>query len=548
VYAFSIVEPPVVTGPELTTFSNHPTVTWVAPANSETFDIYYRLVGDSNPEFLRVNGVTGSSYTPNEKLFGIGTYSVWVRTYSNTDNPATPRLPNGTGDERVVSNWSLARTFRVSTPPVLVGPTGRTSVANPTLTWQSVPGALNYEVWINNVSVPVGKIYNPSGISSLSYTVPANLPIGQYTFWVRARNQFGFNSSWSTAKTFSVTAWPTLTGPSSSTFDTTPTFNWNNMQSTLGGLTAGASRYEFRLYGLDTATQTYVELPQYTVATLTSTTYTIPGDKALPAGHYRAHVRGIANGRPTAGVPETVGDFSFPVVFSVGGRPVVTTLPNTTNTTPTLLWQPVDGASGYEVFLATAALPKTNLLNSLNNRTGGTSFVVPQALTRGVYRYWVRAFNASTGAAGPWSEMKTLTIVDAGDAGSDQLGNEPTEFVWTVVPGLVPQTMVTESAVSMVPAVVDGSQYLPLPEDAAMNAVREVSANAGEVVVISAEDSATAKQTDSVLSQWDEQLWWESQPKAEKPPESAQKISKAGLLGALFAMAPRSIRRRKNEE
>ena len=138
--------------------------------------------------------------------------------------------------------------------------------------------------------------------------------------------------------------------------------------------------------------------------------------------------------------------------------------------------------------------------------------------------------------------------MDAGDAGSDQPGNLPTEFVWTVVPGLVPQTMVTESAVSMVPAVVDGSQYLPLPEDAAINAVREISANAGEVVVMSAEDSAKAEQTDSVLSQWDEQLWWESQPKAEKPAESDQKISKAGLLGVLFAMAPRSIRRRKNEE
>ena len=548
VYSFSIVEPPVITGPALTTFSNHPTVTWVAPPNSETFDIYYRLVGDSNPEFLRVNGVTGSSYTPNEKLFGIGTYIVWVRTYSNTDNPATPRLPNGTGDERVVSNWSLQRTFRVSTPPTLLGPTGRTSVANPTLTWQSVPGALNYEIWIDNNSVPVSRIYNQSGITALNYTVPANLPIGQYTFWVRAKNQFGTDSNWSLPKIFSVTSWPTLTGPSSSTFDTTPTFNWTNMRSTLGSVTAGAARYEFRIYGVDPTTKLYVELPQYTVTTLTSNTYTIPADKALPAGNYRAYVRGIANGRPTAGVPETVSAFSYFIPFYVGGIPEVPTLPITTNTTPTLLWQAVDGASGYQVFLSTAALPNTDLLNSLNNRTGGTSFVVPQALSKGVYRYWIRAFNASTGAAGTWSERKTLTIVDAGDAGLDELQNEPTEFVWTVVPGLIPQTMVTESAVSMVPAIVDGSQYLPLPEEATSDAVSEVSPNDGEVMVINAEDSVAAEQTDSVLSQWDEQLWWESQPKARKPAESDQKISAAGFLGALFAMAPRSIRRRKNDE
>lgn len=547
VYSFSIVEPPVVTGPELTTFSNHPKVSWVAPSNSETFDIYYRLVGDSNPEFLRVNGVTGTSYTPNEKVFGIGTYMVWVRTYSNTDNPATPRLPNGTGDERVVSNWSLPRTFRVSTPPTLIGPSGRTSVANPTLTWQSVPGALSYEIWINNNSVPVGKIYNQKGISALNYTVPANLPIGQYTFWVRARNQFGFDSNWSQPKTFSVTAWPTITGPSSSTFDTTPTFNWTNMTSTLGGLTAGAARYDFRIYGIDPATKQYVELPQYTVTTLTATTYTIPADKALPAGNYRAYVRGIANGRPTAGVPETISDFSFGLPFYVGGIPVVTALPITTNTTPTLLWQAVNGASGYEVFLSTAALPNTNLLNSLNNKTGGTSFVVPQALNKGVYRYWIRAINASTGVAGNWSERNTLTIVDAGDAGSEQLQNEPTEFVWTVLPGFVPQSIVTESAVSMVPAIVDGSQYLPLPAEEILT-VSPASPVNGEVEVVSAEDSVAVEQTDSVLSKWDEQLWWESQPQAEKSAVSDQKVSAAGFLGALFAMAPRSIRRRKNEE
>ncbi len=548
VYSFSIVEPPVVTGPVLTSFSNHPTVTWIAPPNSETFDIYYRLVGDPNPEFLRVNGVTGNSYTPNEKLFGIGTYKVWVRTYSNTDDPATPRLSNGSGDERVVSNWSLARTFRVSVPPVLVGPTGRTTAARPSLTWQSVPGALSYEIWINSDSVPVNRLYNEAGLSSLSYTVPADLPVGQYTFWVRARNQFGFDSNWSIPKTFSVTTFPTLTGPSSSTFDTTPTFTWTDMRSTLRGLAAGAARYELQIFGVHPTTKLFVELPQYTVTTIPTNTYTIPADRALPAGSYRAIVRAIANGRPSAGVPETVSAFSFALPFNVGGIPIVTPLPSTTNTTPTLLWQAVDGASGYEVFLATSAKPNVNLLNPLNNRTGGTSFVVPQALNKGVYRYWIRAFNASTGAAGAYSEVSTLTIVDAGEAGSDQLQNGPTEFVWTVVPGLIPQTMVTESAVSMIPAIVDGSQYLPLTDAATSIAVSEITSNDADVVVINAEDSIVTADTDSVLSQWDEQLWWEAQPKAEKPAESNQKISTAGFLGALFAMAPRSIRRRKNDE
>ena len=547
VYEFVIVEPPVLTGPSLTTFSNHPAVSWIAPPNSEKFDVYYRQV-DGAVEFLRVNGVSGSSYTPNEKLFGIGTYTVWVRTFSDTDNPATPRLPNGSGDEREPSEWSIGRTFRVSTPPALVGPVGRTAVANPTLTWQSVPGALNYEIWINNDSVPVGRLYNQTGIVSLSYTVPANLPIGQYTFWVRARNAFGFDSNWSNGQKFEIVTSPVLTGPSASTFIRRPTFNWTNLMTTLGSFPAGAVRYEFRLQTPDTVTGKYVDRPEYTVTNLTTNSYTIPSD--LPTNNfYRAYVRAFANGRPTAGVPATNSNWSFGLEFFVGGRPIVNTIPPTTNTTPTLTWGAVNGASGYEVFIATAALPGVNLLNASNNRTGNTSFVVPQALTKGVYRYWVRAFNASTGAASNWSLQKTLTIVKATTPAQEQSLPDPTEFVWTVVPGLVPQALVTESAISMVSAVIDGSPYLPLPEevvnrnsDATMTVI-DSAANA----VPTAEDSAATDQTDSVLSKWDEQVWWESQPVAEKPADAEQKNSAAGFLGALFALAPRSLRRRKDE-
>ena len=421
-------------------------------------------------------------------------------------------------------------------------------MANPTLSWQSVPGALNYEIWINNDSVPVGRLYNQTGIASLSYTVPANLPIGQYTFWVRARNAFGFDSNWSVGQKFEVVTSPVLTGPSASTFIRRPTFNWTNLMTTLGSFPAGAVRYEFRLQTPDTVTGKYVDRPEYTITNLTTNSYTIPSD--LPTNNfYRAYVRAFANGRPTAGVPATNSNWSFGLEFFVGGRPIVNTIPPTTNTTPTLTWGAVNGASGYEVFIATAALPGVNLLNASNNRTGNTSFVVPQALTKGVYRYWVRAFNASTGAASNWSLEKTLTIVKSTTPAQEQSLPDPTEFVWTVVPGLVPQALVTESPISMVPAVVDGSQYLPLPEEVvnrSSDATMPVIDSAAHAVPI-AEDSAATDQTDSVLSKWDEQVWWESQPVAEKPADVEQKNSAAGFLGALFALAPRSLRRRKDE-
>ena len=428
-----------------------------------------------------------------------------------------------------------------------VGPVGRTPVANPTLSWKSVPGALNYEIWINNDSVPVARLYNEAGINSLSYTVPANLPIGHYTFGVRARNSFGFDSNWSQAQKFEVVTAPVLTGPSSSTFITRPTFNWTNLKTTLATFPAGAARYEFRLYAPDPVSQKYVELPLYTVTNLTTNTYTIPTD--LPSGFYRAHVRAIGNGRPAAGVADTTTDYSIPLEFFVGGRPVVNTIPPTTNTTPTLSWQAVNGASGYEVFIGTAAQPGTNLLNGANNKTGSTSFVTPVALAKGEYRYWIRAFNASTGAVSQWSLMQTLKIVDATTPAPDQSLPDATEFVWTVVPGLVPQSMVTESAISMVPAVVDGSQYLPLPEELATREteVRVMRLDSAANAVPSVEGLAVAEQVDSVLSQWNEHAWWESKSVSENPAARELKATPAGFLGALFALAPRSLRRRKDE-
>ncbi|RLT08263.1 MAG: hypothetical protein DWI22_08265, partial [Planctomycetota bacterium] len=546
-YEFVNVEAPILTGPALTTFSNLPVITWTPQLNTETSEIWVNQVVDqvgSQSLFLKKFAVTGNSYTPTAaETFGLGTYVLWVRSYSNTDNPAT------LVDEREVSNWSQQRVIRVSTPPTIVGPIGRTPLAKPTLSWQSVPGALNYEVWLNNTSVPVAKLYNPAGITSLSYTVPAGLPIGNYTFWVRARNAFGSDSNWSQSQKFEVVTSPVLIGPSASTFIKRPTFNWTNMKTTLGpnSLAAGAVRYEFRLYGRNAVTSIYEELAQYAATNLTTNSYTIPTD--LPSGDYRAFVRAIGAGLPATSIPETTTDYSLPLNFFVGGRPIVNPIPPTTNTTPTLSWKAVDGASGYEVFIGTAALPNVNLLNSTNNKTGGTSFVVPQALAKGVYRYWVRAFNASTGAAGPWSLQQTLTIVKATTPAQEQSLSAAPEFVWTVVPGLVPQALVTESAISMVPAVIDGSQYLPLAE-AKANVVLDLpmlviegAANAVPFV----EDAVATEQKDSVLSKWDEQAWWEGQPIAQKPAEVAPKNSAAGFLGALLALAPRSFRRRKDE-
>jgi len=327
-----------------------------------------------------------------------------------------------------------------------------------------------------------------------------------------------------------------MQGQGSSTFDRTPTFSWNNMAQMLGGKPAGATSYDFEMDNLSNNTTVKfhgLKTTSYTVAT------------PLAFGYYRARVRAIATVTPATN--STQGDFSYPYIIFVGGRPEVNTIPSTTNTTPTLSWLAVYGASGYEVFLATAAKPGTNLLSPNANTTGSTSFTVPQPLAKGEYRYWIRAIDASNGLKSYWSVEKTLRIVDATD--SSPVLPDATEFVWTVVPGLVPQSMISESAISMIPAVVDGSQYVQVPEEqsAAEPDVRPLPVPEAALVASSADALVSEEHTDSILSGWDANAWWETQPQQEKQAETQQRSASVGFLGALFALAPRSLKRRKDE-
>jgi hypothetical protein len=240
---------------------------------------------------------------------------------------------------------------------------------------------------------------------------------------------------------------------------------------------------------------------------LTSNGYNVPTD--LPIGIYRAYVR--------ARRPDTQGDFSFALEFFVGGRPVVNVLGSTTDTTPTFSWGRVDGASGYEIFVQrnNPAPNEAPILRQSN--IGTTSFTLPSALGKGTYRVWIRAINAATGGFSLWSEgaSTTFIIVDASDADSGSSVGL-TDFVLTTAPENLLETS-TESSISMLPSVVSGSVYQPVVRDvfaqAEMQAVVK-AIDSAESVVKTVDDGKAAAQSDEVLSNWDEQLWWDQAQQA----------------------------------
>jgi hypothetical protein len=517
VYEFVVTEPPVITQPLSTTFDIRPVIEWVKPLGSGTSEIWIQQSGGLY-EFERAGNLPGTSYQTTQD-FPIGNYVVWVRTLSDT-TPAE------------VSDWSIGKTFRVVTPPTLIGPTGRTPDATPTVSWNGVLGGQTYEVWIDNNSIPQPRLINEAGLNSLSYTVPSDLPIGRYTWWVRARNAFGVNSNWSTPLRFEIVTAPTLTGPPASTFDTTPSFNWNDLN--------GATSYDLIIEEVTNGAQRVVEQTG-----LTTTSYTV--GTPLPVGNYKAYVRAFAQGNGSSAGGDTVGDWSSPVSFFVGGRPVVNPPGTTTDSTPTITWGVVGGANGYEIFIALASDPTNPLINE--SGFSSASYTVPQPLAAGEYRVWVRAINASNGSFSLWSAAASLTIVDADvSTGTDAEGPLTT---YAVIPAMLQWEGTTDGTVSMLPAEVHSSRQVRDERIAARLATAQPAVTAAVTTPADkVADAPLSEAADSVLSDWDQQVWWDQQPVAT--PAQSDEVgedgaAESGLMAALLALTPAALLRRRKE-
>lgn len=533
---FAVVTPPTVlglqgtSGPVFTTFLTRPTVLWTNPpattSAAKSQLLLYRKDGATNVLVLNRANITGTSFQL--PTLGLGTYVVQVRTTSSAD-PAT------------VSDWSIERTFRVTVAPTPVGPTGAVSNPTPTLNWSGVTGGQTYQVEVTSLSRNV-VAFAQGGLFALNYTVPSSLPIGRYQFRVQARSAFGELSSWSDTMDFQIVGGPTLLGPASSTFNTRPSFSWTNMSGTVGVSTNVVPVYDFRLDVI--LPNNVVQANFRTASGLTSPSYTLP--TALPVGQYRAMV--------LARTADTTSNYSNFVEFYVGGNPVVNAIGSTTDTTPTISWKAVDGASGYQIFIALDSNPTVPVVQQLG--IGSLSYTPTVPLAKGKYRVWVRAVNASNGQlSGPALTDAPSIIFTIVDASESQPQRRPDQYTMTLFPVNM-EEVVSESTISMLPAFISGSQQpvIVVSEQSVDSSVQlkgSIPVQTDNAVEVAPEN---VPQTDEILSQWDEQKWWDAAPVAVVAADVAKSETQTvnpvsgGILGALLALAPRSLRRRKKDE
>jgi PKD repeat protein len=157
-----------------------------------------------------------------------GEHIWWVQTYNDAGyGPWSAGLAFWAGD------------FIPPATPVPVAPVGANIASTPTYTWQVVPTATWYQLY---VSGPLGTVTNQwvsasssCGAGSCSVTPSITLHAGPHAWWVRAWSQAGL-SPWSTRSDFFVgpplpAPAATLIAPSGTIAATTPAYTWGVVPS-----------------------------------------------------------------------------------------------------------------------------------------------------------------------------------------------------------------------------------------------------------------------------------------------------------------------------
>jgi PKD repeat protein len=269
--------------------------------------------------------------------------------------------------------------------PVFTGAGLTTTSTTPTLSWSATAGAIDYDLWVNNVTTGATQVIRAPALTTNSYTPAAALPSDSYQAWVRTITAAG-TSVWSAAYNFTIAppAIPTLTAPTGSASTLTPSFSWT--------ASTNAARYDLWVNNLATG-------QVIRQRTLTSNSFT--PSTALAPGSYVAWVQAYNNAGNSSG-------WSAGLNFKIGLAPTLTAPTGSSAvTTPTFVWTAVAGATRYQLWVNNLTTGQSQVISK---KVTTTSFTPSTPLSVGSYEAWVQAYNGSS-ALGGWSVGLNFTIV-----------------------------------------------------------------------------------------------------------------------------------------
>ncbi len=406
----SVPVAPVLTGPlnNSTTGDNTPLLTWNASTSPLGGPFSYELEVATAATFGATN-ILSDSNAPGDTDYQIGGAlaegaKFWhVRTINQFGAP---------------SAWSATFKFTVDTtvpaPPNQVNPAAglTTNLVRPTLTWSAVPGAVRYEVRVNQNNNCTTSLLNnnPHSVVTPSLALAATvlttpLAQGDYYWCVQAIDAGNNPSGYTGPRKFTVNLSnapannANLVSATNNTLK--PSFTW-----AAAGLPAGTT-YNIRVF----ETTDFSGTPFYTLASPIATLAHV-SLQTFPYGDYfwQVGVNGV--------YPPNNVYFTFAVSPAAIVAPVLTAPLNngfTNDTTPLLDWNATTSTLGgpfsYEVQVASAnTFAADTIVEEGTTPAGDTDFneIAPD-LTPGPYFWRVRAKN-SFGAYSPYSAVFKFTV------------------------------------------------------------------------------------------------------------------------------------------
>jgi hypothetical protein len=291
-------------------------------------------------------------------------------------------------NECASSEWSDAWQFRSGwlnqSPTPLSPPNGSTTCDDrPTFTWLAVPGALYYEIEVDGLVYPV---------FGTSFRSILNLGTGNRCWRVRAIGECGpgpWSERWCLAVQ-ALPATPAVTAPpdNASLSTSRPTFEWTP--------SPGAHICCFQLDDDPAFGSPLI------VACGVGSSFTPATD--IPPGTYYWRIHCVNECGPGAWSSSRKLTIGAPASAPTPGTP-----PNNaiiTDTTPTLTWSVVPGATFYRVQLTGGTCDFTTPLTDTLVLSPMLTIVTP--LEPGTYCWRVQAINNF--GPGPWSAPQTFTV------------------------------------------------------------------------------------------------------------------------------------------
>ncbi|RLT22197.1 MAG: hypothetical protein DWI29_00860 [Planctomycetota bacterium] len=277
--------------------------------------------------------------------------------------------------------------------PTMISPVGTLTQPIPLFEWTIGANADHYELQVDNLTLNLAAYYTRDVIG-LSHLAAYQFPEGDYQARVRTIAADDTFSSWSNYVDFTIDipapAKPRILRPIGDITESFPTFEW----------TADVNSSNYNVWVNNATTQQRVIFRTAHAGT------TYVHFDPLPDGVYRAWVKAFN----TVGESSAWSDFvEFTVDAPIPVAPKVTAPTSvTTNTNPRIVWNAVESAAKYDLWVNHLTTGTGQYIRR-ENISRLTPYFDPPALAQGSYVAWVRAANGNNEFS-PWSTGYSFTV------------------------------------------------------------------------------------------------------------------------------------------